>query len=156
MKLVCNSYTYTDKVASLVQEAAYLHANLSSQEGDAASIPVSHIDGEHLKMESSYSVSAMSMSVNVFFTICLLDVLDMLDVIMEGNEGEMEELGPSLSEDLIIQTFPFSVVVPAALEARNKLPADKGKVLIDDNVYFVYHFSRFHILTGFGLVFLSL
>ncbi|XP_054454141.1 nucleolar pre-ribosomal-associated protein 1 [Anoplopoma fimbria] len=100
VKLVCNSYTYTDKVASLVQEAAYLQANLSSQEGDAASIPVSHID----------------------------DVLDMLDVIMEGNEGEMEELGPSLSEDLIIQTFPFSVMVPAALEARNKLPADKGVV----------------------------
>ncbi|XP_037631816.1 nucleolar pre-ribosomal-associated protein 1 isoform X2 [Sebastes umbrosus] len=100
VKLVCNSYTYTDKVASLVQEAAYLQANLSSQEGDAASIPVSHID----------------------------DVLDMLDVIMEGNEGEMEELGPSLSEDLIIQTFPFSAVVPAALEARNKLPADKGVV----------------------------
>uniref|UniRef100_A0A8C2ZS25 URB1 ribosome biogenesis homolog n=1 Tax=Cyclopterus lumpus TaxID=8103 RepID=A0A8C2ZS25_CYCLU len=98
--LVCNSYTYTDKVASLVQEAAYLQANLSSQEADAASIPVSHID----------------------------DVLDMLDVILEGNEGEMEELGPSLSEDLIIQTFPFSVMVPAALEARNKLPADKGVV----------------------------
>lgn len=46
---------------------------------------------------------------------------------MEGSEGEMEEFGPSLSEDLIIQTFPFSVAVPAALEARNKLPADKGK-----------------------------
>ncbi|XP_035536073.1 nucleolar pre-ribosomal-associated protein 1 [Morone saxatilis] len=100
VKLVCNSYTYTDKVASLVQEAAYLQANLSSQEGDAASTPVSHID----------------------------DVVDMLDVIMEGNEGEMEDFGPSLSEDLIIQTFPFSVMVPAALEARNKLPADKGVV----------------------------
>ncbi|KAI3354092.1 hypothetical protein L3Q82_018642 [Scortum barcoo] len=92
VKLVCNSHTYTDKVASLVQEAAYLQANLSSQEGDAA------------------------------------NVLDMLDVIMEGNDGEMEQFGPSLSEDLIIQTFPFSVVVPAALEARNKLPADKGVV----------------------------
>ncbi|XP_041796305.1 nucleolar pre-ribosomal-associated protein 1 isoform X2 [Chelmon rostratus] len=100
VKLVCNSHTYTDKVASLVQEAAYLQANLSSQEGDAASIPVSHID----------------------------DVIDMLDVIMEGNEGEMEEFGPSLSEDLIIQTFPFSAVVPAALEARNKLSADKGMI----------------------------
>lgn len=55
------------------------------------------------------------------------DVIDMLDVIMEGNEGEMEEFGPSLSEDLIVQTFPFSVLVPAALEARNKLPAHKGK-----------------------------
>uniref|UniRef100_A0A3Q3JWH8 URB1 ribosome biogenesis homolog n=1 Tax=Monopterus albus TaxID=43700 RepID=A0A3Q3JWH8_MONAL len=93
VSLVCNSYTYTDKVASLVQEAAYLQANLSSQEGDTASIPVSHID----------------------------DVLDMLDVIMEGNDGEMEEFGQPLSEDLISQTFPFSVVVPAALEARNKL-----------------------------------
>lgn len=57
------------------------------------------------------------------------DVIDMLDVIMEGNEGEMEEFGPSLSEDLIVQTFPFSVLVPAALEARNKLPAHKGKSL---------------------------
>nr|XP_019943993.1 PREDICTED: nucleolar pre-ribosomal-associated protein 1 isoform X2 [Paralichthys olivaceus] len=100
VKLVCSSYTYTDKVASLVQEAAYMQANLSNQDGDAASIPVSHID----------------------------DVLDMLDVIMEGNDGEMEEFGPSLSEDLIIQTFPFSVVVPAALEARNKLPENKGVV----------------------------
>lgn len=45
---------------------------------------------------------------------------------MEGTEGEMQEFGPSLSEDLILQTFPFSVFVPAALEARNKLPADKG------------------------------
>lgn len=54
----------------------------------------------------------------------------MLDVIMEGSEGEMEQFGPCLSEDLIIQTFPFSVVVPAALEARNKLPADKGKVFL--------------------------
>ncbi|KAM9852858.1 nucleolar pre-ribosomal-associated protein 1 [Aulostomus maculatus] len=100
VKLVCNSYTYTDRVASLVQEAAYLQSNLSSQEGDAASVPVSHID----------------------------DVLDMLDVIMEGNEGDMEEFGPPLSEDLIVQTFPFSVVVPAALEARNKLTSDEGSV----------------------------
>uniref|UniRef100_A0A673CAF6 URB1 ribosome biogenesis homolog n=1 Tax=Sphaeramia orbicularis TaxID=375764 RepID=A0A673CAF6_9TELE len=97
-KLVSNSHVYTDKVASLVQEAALLQANLSGQEGDGASIPVSHID----------------------------DVLDMLDVIMESNDGEMEEFGPPLSEDLIIQTFPFSVVVPAALEARNKLPAGKA------------------------------
>uniref|UniRef100_A0A672FZC2 URB1 ribosome biogenesis homolog n=1 Tax=Salarias fasciatus TaxID=181472 RepID=A0A672FZC2_SALFA len=100
VKLVCNSHTYTDKVASLVQEAGLVQANLSNAEGDAASIAVSHID----------------------------DVLDMLDVIMEGNDGEMEDFGPSLTEDLIIQTFPFSVLVPAALEARNKLPADKGVV----------------------------
>lgn len=54
----------------------------------------------------------------------------MLDVIMEGNDGVMEEFGPSLSEDLILQTFPFSAVVPAALEARNKLPANKGKACL--------------------------
>uniref|UniRef100_A0A673WIU3 URB1 ribosome biogenesis homolog n=1 Tax=Salmo trutta TaxID=8032 RepID=A0A673WIU3_SALTR len=104
MCLVCNPYTYTDKVASLVQEAAYLQANLSGQDGDTASIPISHID----------------------------DVLDMVDVIMEGSEGETEELGPALSDDLILQTFPFSAVVPAVLEARNKLPAtyrtEKGVV----------------------------
>uniref|UniRef100_A0A3Q2CMY5 URB1 ribosome biogenesis homolog n=1 Tax=Cyprinodon variegatus TaxID=28743 RepID=A0A3Q2CMY5_CYPVA len=100
VKLVCNSYDYTDKVAGFVQDAANLQSNLSVQEGEAASVPVSHID----------------------------DVLDMLDVIMEGNDGEMEEFGPLLSEDVIIQTFPFSAVVPAALEARNKLPVDKAVV----------------------------
>lgn len=45
-----SSYTYTDKVASLVQEAAYLQDNLSSQEGETASAPVSHIDGEELNI----------------------------------------------------------------------------------------------------------
>uniref|UniRef100_A0A1A8F3S5 URB1 ribosome biogenesis 1 homolog n=1 Tax=Nothobranchius korthausae TaxID=1143690 RepID=A0A1A8F3S5_9TELE len=84
--------------ADSAEEAGNLQANLSSQDRDAVSVPVSHID----------------------------DVLDMLDVIMEGGDGEMEEFGPSLSEDLIVQTFPFSAVVPAALEARNKLPTDKG------------------------------
>lgn len=52
-----------------------------------------------------------------------LDVLDMVDVIMEGSEGEIEQLGPTLTDDLIIQSFPFSAVVPAVLEARNGLPA---------------------------------
>lgn len=124
MKLVCNSHTYTDKVASLVQEAAYLQANLSNQEGDATSIPVSHINGKNAKI--SWSFCSISVSSYLLACFCRLDVLDMLDVIMEGNEGEMEEFGPTLSEDLIIQTFPFSVAVPAALEARNQLPADKG------------------------------
>ncbi|KAJ7990103.1 hypothetical protein DPEC_G00296820 [Dallia pectoralis] len=95
VRLVCNPHTYTDKVAGLVQEAAYLQANLSGQDSDAISIPISHID----------------------------DVLDMVDVILEGSEGEMEELGPELSDDLVLQTFPFSALVPAVLEARNKLPA---------------------------------
>lgn len=52
-----------------------------------------------------------------------LDVLDMVDVIMEGSEGEIEQLGPTLTDDLIMQSFPFSAVVPAVLEARNGLPA---------------------------------
>ncbi|XP_030633813.1 nucleolar pre-ribosomal-associated protein 1 [Chanos chanos] len=95
MRVVCNPHTYTDKVATLVQEAAYLQASLSGQDADAASIPISHID----------------------------DVLDMVDVIMEGSDGDVEEFGPSLTDDIIVQTFPFSAVVPAVLEARNKLPA---------------------------------
>ncbi|KAL2096575.1 hypothetical protein ACEWY4_008723 [Coilia grayii] len=94
VKLLCNPHTYADKAASLVQEAAYLQANLSGQDGDAVSIPISHID----------------------------DVLDMVDVIMEGSEGEIEQLGPALTDDLIMQSFPFSAIVPAVLEARNELP----------------------------------
>ncbi|XP_051962696.1 nucleolar pre-ribosomal-associated protein 1 isoform X2 [Xyrauchen texanus] len=94
MKVVCNPHIYTEKAASMVQEAAYLQTNLSGQEGDEASIPISHID----------------------------DVLDMVDVILEGNEGDVEEIGPPLTEDIILQMFPFSVIVPAVLEARNKLP----------------------------------
>ncbi|KAM9811939.1 nucleolar pre-ribosomal-associated protein 1 [Syngnathus typhle] len=100
VKLVCHSHLYTDKVASLVQEAAEQQANSGSREGDGASVCVSHID----------------------------DVLDMLDVIMEGSEGDADEFGPPLSEDLVVQTFPFSVAVPAALEARNKLTPDQGGV----------------------------
>lgn len=132
VKLVCNSSDYTDRVAGFVQEAANLQANLSVQEGEAASLPVSHIDGEQQTMEPKLASSKSNYVWRFYsfiFTLCPQpsDVLDMLDVIMEGSDGEMEEFGPSLSEDLIIQTFPFSGVVPAALEARNKLPADKGK-----------------------------
>ncbi|XP_043115226.1 nucleolar pre-ribosomal-associated protein 1 [Puntigrus tetrazona] len=94
MRVVCNPHVYTEKAANMVQEAAYVQANLSGQEGDEASIPISHID----------------------------DVLDMVDVIMEGSEGDVEEIGPSLTEDIILQTFPFSAIVPAVLEVRNKLP----------------------------------
>lgn len=49
------------------------------------------------------------------------DVLDMVDVLVEGSEGLDEEIGFSLTEDMVQQTFPFSAMVPAALEARNKL-----------------------------------
>uniref|UniRef100_A0A671SKU3 Nucleolar pre-ribosomal-associated protein 1 C-terminal domain-containing protein n=1 Tax=Sinocyclocheilus anshuiensis TaxID=1608454 RepID=A0A671SKU3_9TELE len=94
MRVVCNPLVYTEKAASMVQEAAYLQANLSGQEGDEASIPISHID----------------------------DVLDMVDVIVEGSEGDVEEIGPSLTDDIILQTFPFSAIIPAVLEVRNKLP----------------------------------
>uniref|UniRef100_A0A670I5H5 URB1 ribosome biosis homolog n=1 Tax=Podarcis muralis TaxID=64176 RepID=A0A670I5H5_PODMU len=93
VKLVTNPYPYTDKAADLVQEASILQVNLFKQDVDNASIPISHID----------------------------DVLDMIDVIVEGNEGLNEEIGSTLNEDMIVSTFPFSAVVPAALEARNKL-----------------------------------
>ncbi|XP_062314220.1 nucleolar pre-ribosomal-associated protein 1 isoform X1 [Osmerus eperlanus] len=93
VNLVYNPHMYTEKVASLVQEAAYLQANLSGQEGDTVSAPISQID----------------------------DVLGMVDVIMESSEVEIEAFEPSLSEDLILLTFPFSALVPAVLEARNKL-----------------------------------
>lgn len=131
-----NSYTYTDKVASLVQEAAYVQTNLSNQEGDAASIPVSHIDGENSVIKSLFArlhhrmisfLHPLELSSTGFVVLLPVDVIDMLDVILEGNDVEMEEFGPTLSDDLIIQTFPFSVLVPAALEARNNLSANKSK-----------------------------
>lgn len=49
------------------------------------------------------------------------DVLDMVDVLVDGSEGLDEEIGFLLNEDMVLLTFPFSAVVPAALEARNKL-----------------------------------
>ncbi|KFP86629.1 Nucleolar pre-ribosomal-associated protein 1, partial [Acanthisitta chloris] len=93
LKLVKNPYPYTDKAADLVQEASILQVNMSKQDSDNISIPISHID----------------------------DVLDMVDVLIEGSDGLDEEIGVTLNEEMIIQTFPFSAVVPAALEARNAL-----------------------------------
>ncbi|XP_015334179.1 nucleolar pre-ribosomal-associated protein 1 isoform X1 [Marmota marmota marmota] len=93
LTLVANPYSYTDKASDFVQEASTLQATMTKQDADDASIPVSHID----------------------------DVLDMVDVLVEGNEGLDEEVGFLLNEDMILLTFPFSAVVPAALEARNKL-----------------------------------
>ncbi|XP_007424576.1 nucleolar pre-ribosomal-associated protein 1 [Python bivittatus] len=93
VKLVTNPYPYTDKVADLVQEASILQVNLFKQDIDNISIPISHID----------------------------DVLDMIDVLVEDSEGLNEEIGYTLSEDMIVNTFPFSAIVPASLEARNKL-----------------------------------
>ncbi|XP_054569412.1 nucleolar pre-ribosomal-associated protein 1 [Eptesicus fuscus] len=92
LTLVANPYVYTDKASDFVQEASTLQA-AARQDADDASIPISHID----------------------------DVLDMVDVLVEGSEGLDEEIGCSLSEDTALLTFPFSPVAPAALEARNKL-----------------------------------
>nr|XP_008105811.1 PREDICTED: nucleolar pre-ribosomal-associated protein 1 isoform X1 [Anolis carolinensis] len=93
VKLVTNPYPYTDKAADLVQEASVFQVNLFKQDIDNISIPISHID----------------------------DVLDMIDVLVEGNEDFNEEIGTSLNEDMIVSTFPFSAIVPASLETRNKL-----------------------------------
>ncbi|PKU39401.1 hypothetical protein llap_10298 [Limosa lapponica baueri] len=93
LKLVANPYPYTDKAADVVQEASVLQVNMFKQDSDNVSIPISHID----------------------------DVLDMVDVLIEGSDGLDEEIGLTLNEDMIIQTFPFSAVVPAALEGRNIL-----------------------------------
>ncbi|XP_006862589.1 PREDICTED: nucleolar pre-ribosomal-associated protein 1 [Chrysochloris asiatica] len=93
LTLVANPYLYTDKASDFVQEASTLQATMTKQDTDDVSIPISHID----------------------------DVLDMVDVLVEGSEGLDEEIGFSLNEDMILLTFPFSAVVPAALEARNKL-----------------------------------
>ncbi|XP_068126588.1 nucleolar pre-ribosomal-associated protein 1 [Hyperolius riggenbachi] len=93
VKLVSNPYPYTDQAAEFVQEASVTLTSLGNQDPDTASIPISHID----------------------------DVMDMVDVLVEGSEGLDEEVGFSLDEDMILQTFPFSAVVPVVLEARNKI-----------------------------------
>ncbi|XP_034371344.1 nucleolar pre-ribosomal-associated protein 1 [Arvicanthis niloticus] len=93
LTLVVNPYPYTDKASEFVQEASALQATVGRQDADDVSIPISHID----------------------------DVLDMVDVLVEGSEGLDEDIGFLLNEDMILLTFPFSALVPAALEARNKL-----------------------------------
>ncbi|XP_060054580.1 nucleolar pre-ribosomal-associated protein 1 isoform X2 [Erinaceus europaeus] len=93
LTLVASPYPYTDKASDFVQEASTLQASLARHDADDISIPISHID----------------------------DVLDMVDVLVEGSEGLDEDIGFELNEDMALLTFPFSAVVPAALEARNKL-----------------------------------
>uniref|UniRef100_A0A670XZ88 URB1 ribosome biosis homolog n=1 Tax=Pseudonaja textilis TaxID=8673 RepID=A0A670XZ88_PSETE len=88
VKVVTNPYPYTDKAADFVQEASILQVNLFKQDVDNISIPISHID----------------------------DVLDMIDVLVEDSEGLNEEIGCTLSEDMIVNTFPFSAIVPSSLE----------------------------------------
>ncbi|OBS81401.1 hypothetical protein A6R68_20397, partial [Neotoma lepida] len=98
LTLVVSPYSYTDKASEFVQEASTLQATVGKQDADDVSIPISHID----------------------------DVLDMVDVLVEGSEGLDEEIGFLLNEDMILLTFPFSALVPAALEARNKLLLGTG------------------------------
>ncbi|XP_057620443.1 nucleolar pre-ribosomal-associated protein 1 isoform X2 [Chionomys nivalis] len=93
LTLVVSPHSYTDKASEFVQEASTLQATVGKQDADDVSIPISHID----------------------------DVLDMVDVLVEGSEGLDEDIGFLLDEDMILLTFPFSALVPAALEARNKL-----------------------------------
>ncbi|XP_063812468.1 nucleolar pre-ribosomal-associated protein 1 [Pseudophryne corroboree] len=93
VKVVSNPYPYTDKATDYVQEAWVLQTDLGKQDSDAVSIPVSHID----------------------------DVMDMVDVIVEGSEGLDEEVGHALDEEMILHTFPFSAMVPVTLETRNRL-----------------------------------
>ncbi|XP_071994741.1 nucleolar pre-ribosomal-associated protein 1 isoform X2 [Engystomops pustulosus] len=93
VKVISNPYPYTDKVSEYVQEAGMLQMNLGKVDSDSVSIPISHID----------------------------DVMDMVDVLVESSDGLDEEVGFALDEETILQTFPFSALVPAALEARNKL-----------------------------------
>ncbi|KAK2490694.1 hypothetical protein MC885_003320 [Smutsia gigantea] len=93
LTLVANPSLYTDKASDFVQEASTLQGPVTQQSADDVSIPISHID----------------------------DVLDVMDVLVEGSEGLDEETGFLLNEDMILLTFPFSAVVPAALEARNTL-----------------------------------
>nr|XP_058152142.1 nucleolar pre-ribosomal-associated protein 1 isoform X2 [Dasypus novemcinctus] len=93
LTLVANPYPYTDKASDFVQEASTLQATVTKPDADDVSIPISHID----------------------------DVLDMVDVLVEGSEGLDEEIGFLLNEDMILLTFPFSALVPVSLEARNKL-----------------------------------
>lgn len=109
LTLVANPYSYTDKASDFVQEASTLQASLAKQDADDVSIPVSHID----------------------------DVLDMVDVLVEGSEGLDEEIGFLLNEDMVLLTFPFSAVVPAALEARNKLLLGTEKEAGEDIVAYL-------------------
>ncbi|XP_078088951.1 nucleolar pre-ribosomal-associated protein 1 isoform X2 [Mustelus asterias] len=93
MQLISNPYPYTDRISDVIREASMLQADLGGQDLDTVSLPISHID----------------------------DVLDMVDVMMETSEGLDDEVGFTLNEDMIVQTFPFSPVVAAALEVKNKM-----------------------------------
>ncbi|KAI4893107.1 hypothetical protein NFI96_020631 [Prochilodus magdalenae] len=91
LRVVCNPYEYMDKVAAMMQEAVCLQAEISVQDRGAGNVPTSHISDELGALAS-----------------------------MEDRGNVDEESGLSLSDD-VLHTFPFSVIVPAVLETRNKL-----------------------------------
>lgn len=68
----------------------------------------------------------------------------MVDVLVEGSEGLDEEIGFTLNEDMIVTTFPFSAIVPAALEARNKLLLETDEYARGTS--FLYLFQMFYFL----------
>ncbi|TTH23517.1 Nucleolar pre-ribosomal-associated protein 1 [Bagarius yarrelli] len=105
LKVVLNPCLYMDKVAVMVQEAVCLQVKIRGQDKDT-SVPVSHID----------------------------DVSDVTEVINEASEKDADNIGCSLTDDIILQMFPFSAAVPAVLEARNKQQAaliDQKSVLCE-------------------------
>lgn len=50
----------------------------------------------------------------------LTDVPGVNDVIIEASEKDADNMELSLTDDIILQMFPYSAAVPAALETRNK------------------------------------
>ncbi|KAK3534662.1 hypothetical protein QTP86_018208 [Hemibagrus guttatus] len=106
MKVVFNPYIYLDKVAVMVQEAVCIQAKVRGQDRNTSCVPISHVD----------------------------DVPCVMDVIIETSEKDADNTGLSLTDDIILQIFPFSAAVPAVLEARNKQQAafiDQKRVLCE-------------------------
>ncbi|XP_037386903.1 nucleolar pre-ribosomal-associated protein 1 isoform X1 [Pygocentrus nattereri] len=97
MKVVCNPYEYMDKVVAMVQETVCLQAEMSGQNRGTGTLPNS---------EPSYTVAHNIDKLGVFAD-------------MEDRGKGTEKTGSSLTD--VLQTFPFSALVPAVLEARNKL-----------------------------------
>ncbi|XP_047018439.2 nucleolar pre-ribosomal-associated protein 1 isoform X7 [Ictalurus punctatus] len=95
MRVVFNPYIYMDKVAVMVQEAVCLQAKMRGPDRNTTGVPISHID----------------------------DVPGVIDVVIEASEKDADSVGLSLTDDNILQIFPFSAVVPAVLEDRNKQKA---------------------------------
>ncbi|XP_076837432.1 nucleolar pre-ribosomal-associated protein 1 isoform X2 [Brachyhypopomus gauderio] len=92
-RVVSDPFVYMDKIAAMVQHTVCVQAEISGQDRDTDSVPISHIDDVQDE--------------------------DAFNVVMEDSEKDSEN-GRFLTDDIILQAFPFSVIVPAVLEARNK------------------------------------